>query len=45
MWFGNWKVSVVVPYHGHGKRWGKIDFANGFTLRAGLAAVHIFQPS
>lgn len=37
-------LSLVFGYSGHGERWGKITFANGFTLRAGSVALHIWQP-
>lgn len=36
--------SLIFGYRGHGKRWGKISFANGFTLRAGSIALHIWRP-
>ncbi len=36
--------KLIFGYRGHGKRWGKIGFANGFTLRAGSVALHIWQP-
>jgi hypothetical protein len=38
------KLALIVGYRGHGKRWGKINFGNGFTLRAGPIALHIWWP-
>lgn len=37
-------ISVIVGYRAIGKRWGKIKFGNGFTLRAGRIAMHIWWP-
>lgn len=37
------KIRLIVGYRGYGKRWGKINFANGFTLRAGPLAVHVWR--
>lgn len=42
---GKTHLSLVIPYRGPGRRWGKINFANGYTLRAGVVAVHIWQPN
>jgi hypothetical protein len=36
--------KLIVGYRGYGKQWGKISFGNGFTLRAGSLALHIWQP-
>lgn len=43
MKLGNYRSSLVVPYRGPGKRWGKIRFGNGFTLRAGSVALHLWK--
>lgn len=40
---GQIKVRLLTQYCGHGKRWGMIRFANGFTLRAGRVALHIWR--
>ena len=35
---------LILGYRGSGKKWGKINFGNGFTLRAGNVALHIWRP-
>lgn len=35
------RLHLVVPYcYPHGRKFGLIPYANGFTLRAGLVALH-----
>jgi hypothetical protein len=34
---------MITGYRGHGKRWGKINFGNGFTLRFGRLAFHFWK--
>jgi hypothetical protein len=35
------RLHVVIPYrYSHGRKFGVIPYANGFTLRAGPVAVH-----
>lgn len=36
--------ALILGYRGPGKRWGKINFRNGFTLRANRIALHIWWP-
>lgn len=36
------KLMFVPNYRGPGKRWGVCQFANGFTLRTGPLALHIW---
>jgi hypothetical protein len=36
--------SLIFGYRAPGRRWGKINNANGFTLRAGSVALHIWKP-
>lgn len=40
---GPYRAAFVFGYRGHGKRWGRIGFANGFTLRAGPLALHLWK--
>ena len=37
-------LKLIFGYRGHGQRWGKIKFGNGFTLRAGSIAFQIWWP-
>jgi hypothetical protein len=37
------RVKFITGYHGTAKRWGISSFANGFTLRAGSLAVHMWR--
>lgn len=40
---GPYRAKLITGYRGHGKRWGRINFANGFTLRAGKIALHLWK--
>lgn len=40
---GPYRTALVLNYRSHGKRWGKIKFGNGFTLRAGRFALHLWK--
>lgn len=40
---GKYHAKLLFTYRGHGKRWGRIKFGNGFTLRAGSLALHLWK--
>lgn len=39
------KTKLILGYNGHGKKFGIIRFANGFTLRAWKVALHVWKPA
>jgi len=43
MKLGPYRAKIITSYRGHGKRWGKISFGNGFTLRFGRLAFHFWK--
>ena len=43
MTIGNLRASLVLGYRGHGHRYGIIPFGNGYTLRAGSVALHVWR--
>lgn len=45
MGIGKFRSSFVLGYLGHGRRYGIIPFGNGYTLRAGSLALHVWRLS
>ena len=41
--FGKTCGALILGYRGHGRRYGIIPFGNGYTLRAGNVAVHVWR--
>jgi len=40
---GKYHARLLFTYRAIGKRWGRINFGNGFTLRAGSVALHLWK--